>query len=351
MKKILSVILCVIVLSIALLTVAYAAGTDDLIARVKASPRDQWGTLFSQNIADINDILLKKLVDTAETDYNRKDYKNSLLNMEIADYADYIRADRKVYAAIYQSFLGRMLLQDEQYDWVLRAADNIQAVNPGNIKASMLRGKAYLKRKEADKALSELKAVVENDPNSEDGQLSLGYAYVLKGDNQSAIKPFQEVLRINPNNSYAKDAVALLTGNTSAAWKSENAEAMLFFNQAEKSYASGKYEDAIQGYSRAIELDPKFAKAWVYMGDSYLGLKNSRKAIECYRKAIEINPKDRQANRFLGDVLEKQYDRTGDISYLDEAIKCYENALKADPSYATAASDLERAKGKKAARK
>jgi tetratricopeptide (TPR) repeat protein len=220
-------------------------------------------------------------------------------------------------------------------------------MSPGNAKVSLLRGKAYLNRKEADKALPELKSAVEKDPDSEDAQLSLAYAFILKDDVQSAIKQFREVIRINPDNSYAKDALTLLTNKSAPAWRSENAEAMKYFNEAEKFFSTGKYEEAVKGYSKAIELDPKFAKAWVYLGDAYMGVGNSARGIECYKKAIEINPNDRQAHRFLGDVLEKQYDRTSEMKYLDEAIASYENAVKADPAYATAVSDLKRAKEKK----
>jgi tetratricopeptide (TPR) repeat protein len=346
-KKIVVIFSLAVILPLSSLAAVDAAVADDLVSRLMSAPKEQWGDILSRNKADINDSFLNKLTDNAQSTYVRKDYGSSWKYMELADYAKYIKGDRKDYNPAGQFFLGRLLLRDNETDWALKVAGGIESMSPGSSRASMLRGKAYLNRKEADRAIPELKSAVGKDPDLEDAQLSLAYAYILKDDVQSSIKPFREVLRINPNNSYAKDALALLTSKSAPAWRSDNAEAMKYFSEAEKFYSTGKYQEAIAGYGKAIEADPKFAKAWVYMGDAYLGIGNSEKGIECYRKAIELNPKDRQAHRFLGDVLEKKYDRTGDMKYLDEAIASFENAVEVDPEYATAISDLKRAKEKK----
>jgi tetratricopeptide (TPR) repeat protein len=340
-------LVCLILLFALFYGFANAAGPDELIDRLTSVSKDKWAGMLSENKSFINDEFRKKAVEKAQAAYNRRDYGSSWMYMELGDQADYVSLNSTNYRAIYQFFLGRMLLRDNETDWVHRIADSIKSYAPYSDKGYFLKGKAYLARKEADNALVELRTAVEKAPDSEEGRLSLGYAYLLKSDTQSALLEFREVLRINPANVYAKDAVATLTGQGGPAWRSENEEAMTYFNAAEKLYSAGKYQDAIGNYEKAIGLDPNFAKAWVYMGDSYLSIGNSPKAVECYRKAIQLNPKDRQAHRFLGDVLEKMYDRTGDKKYLDEAIASFENAVRVDPSYATAASDLKRAKAKK----
>ena len=346
-KKTFITMLAAIVLPLFVLTAAYAAITDDLISQLMSAPKAEWGDILSKNRAEISDLFISKLMDNAQNAYTRKDYGSSWKYMELVDYARHIKADRKVYNPASQFFIGRLLLRDNENDWVLKIAAGIESMSPGNAKAFLLRGKVHLSRKEADQALPLLKSSVEKEPDSEDAQLSLAYAYVLKNDVEAATKTFREVLRINPNNAYAKDALNLLTNKSAPAWQSQNAEAMKYFGDAERFFSTGNYQEAVTAYSKAVELDPKFAKAWVYMGDAYVGLGNVEKGIESYRKAIEINPNDRQAHRFLGDVLEKKYDRTGEMVYLDEAIESYENAVKADPEYATAVSDLKRAKGKK----
>jgi tetratricopeptide (TPR) repeat protein len=49
---------------------------------------------------------------------------------------------------------------------------------------------------------------------------------------------------------------------------------------------------AIQNYNQAIELNPKYADAFIDRGVAYADLKQFEKAIQDYNQAIELNPKD-----------------------------------------------------------
>jgi tetratricopeptide (TPR) repeat protein len=228
----------------------------------------------------------------------------------------------------------------------LTLADNILKRNSGSYYGHLLKGRVKLATHVNHEAASELKAAVETDPNSEEAHFLLGYAY-LKGNNSAnARTEFEKVLKINPQNTYAQDALPLLKGNSTPP-ASENKEALAHFNKAEEFFNKGKHVEAIEEYKLAIREDPKFVKAYIYMGDSYLSLGQRDEAIRYYQKAIELDPKDRQAHRFLGDVYEKVFDETKDAKYIDLAISYYQNAVKADPSYQTANKDLERAKQKK----
>ncbi len=53
---------------------------------------------------------------------------------------------------------------------------------------------------------------------------------------------------------------------------------------------SGLYRDAVNAYSKAIELDPTFMHAYALRGHMYYMLKNYHPAIKDYSKAIELNP-------------------------------------------------------------
>ena len=54
-------------------------------------------------------------------------------------------------------------------------------------------------------------------------------------------------------------------------------------------------KEAIEAFSKAIELDPKSSLAYVGRGNAYIKLKNYQQAIEDYTKAIEIDPKNAEA--------------------------------------------------------
>jgi serine/threonine protein kinase/Flp pilus assembly protein TadD len=89
---------------------------------------------------------------------------------------------------------------------------------------------------------------------------------------------------------------------------------------------------AIAFFERALSYDPGYASAWVGLGAAY-DLKGSfltlpdltEKAIQAERKAIELNPKLANAYSWLGSSLSDQ-DR------FDEAIAAYHEGLRLDPN-------------------
>ena len=64
------------------------------------------------------------------------------------------------------------------------------------------------------------------------------------------------------------------------------------FADGKKLGGEGKYEEAIASYDKAIEIDPKHAKAQRNKGLALNKLERYEDAITCYDKAIEIDQKD-----------------------------------------------------------
>jgi tetratricopeptide (TPR) repeat protein len=64
-----------------------------------------------------------------------------------------------------------------------------------------------------------------------------------------------------------------------------------WFEKGYSFYRSGRYNDAVNAYSKAIELNPKLAEPYQNRGLAYKSLGNSNQAINNYDKAIELNPK------------------------------------------------------------
>jgi Tfp pilus assembly protein PilF len=56
-----------------------------------------------------------------------------------------------------------------------------------------------------------------------------------------------------------------------------------------------KYDEAIECYNKALEINPKYAEAWNNKGNAYFDMNKYDEAIECYNKALEINPKYAEA--------------------------------------------------------
>jgi len=52
-----------------------------------------------------------------------------------------------------------------------------------------------------------------------------------------------------------------------------------------------QYNQAITDYSKAIELDPKFAKAYYNRSYAYDSINQQDRAVEDFNKAIELDPR------------------------------------------------------------
>ncbi|MGN0015740.1 MAG: tetratricopeptide repeat protein [Candidatus Avelusimicrobium sp.] len=90
-----------------------------------------------------------------------------------------------------------------------------------------------------------------------------------------------------------------------------------------------EYDKAIADYTQAIELDPKFSMAYNNRGHIYYALKEYNKAIADYTKAIEVDPKYAKAYYNRGIAYRK-------LQEYDKAIADYTQAIELDPKFSMA---------------
>ena len=93
-----------------------------------------------------------------------------------------------------------------------------------------------------------------------------------------------------------------------------------------KGYWGGRkrLEEAVEDYDQAIELNPQYGKAYYNRGLAKAHLGRPEEAIEDYDKLIELSPEDAEAYNHRGDAkfsLEK----------FEEAIKDYSQAIELSP--------------------
>lgn len=86
---------------------------------------------------------------------------------------------------------------------------------------------------------------------------------------------------------------------------------------AQEDLAMGKRDDAIRGYSQAVELDPNFARAYSGLAVAYMNLKKQQEAGENFKKALAL----------LDRVSEREKYRTLGIYYLSFA-RNYQQAIE-----------------------
>jgi len=83
---------------------------------------------------------------------------------------------------------------------------------------------------------------------------------------------------------------------------------------AEAAFGSGKFRDALNGYQRALALDPALYEAALFSADAYLELKILDSAYLWYDRATQLNPYKETGWRYWSDVLlkHKEFDAARD---------------------------------------
>lgn len=89
-------------------------------------------------------------------------------------------------------------------------------------------------------------------------------------------------------------------------------------------YGLQRYDEALEAYDQAIEIDPDDAEKWICRGNALTGLELYEEALESYRRATGIDPDNATAWQNVGITLYelKQY---------QDALEAYDNAIERDP--------------------
>ena len=80
-------------------------------------------------------------------------------------------------------------------------------------------------------------------------------------------------------------------------------EAMNYFYKAETEFSKRNFAEAAQLYQKALDIEPKFYKASLYLGDSYYALEYYAQAIDKFKEAIEKFPNELEPRKYLADAF------------------------------------------------
>jgi|WetSurMetagenome_2_1015567.scaffolds.fasta_scaffold00586_1 tetratricopeptide (TPR) repeat protein len=112
-------------------------------------------------------------------------------------------------------------------------------------------------------------------------------------------------------------------------------------NKGADLFGQGKYDEALQAFNKAIEINPQLAGAWTGKGYGLKALGRYDEAVQAFDKAIEINPQDADAWNDKGDTL-KALGRTteADVAYAKAKELTYTTSGTATASMGSAAIDV-----------
>ena len=113
-----------------------------------------------------------------------------------------------------------------------------------------------------------------------------GGAWFFKGDNDRAIKDYDEAIRLNPKYALAyevREAARLRQRATQTA-DAYNNRGSVYFNK-------GDYDRAIKEFDESIRLNPNDAIAHYNRGTAWSNKGDKDRAIKDYDEAIRLDPK------------------------------------------------------------
>jgi tetratricopeptide (TPR) repeat protein len=239
---------------------------------------------------------------------NRHDYKRAeTILLEEAQ-----RAPRSTRAAKLYTVMGHVLFLDGQYLNSAIAWKKAEAIAPLDDPTRFSLAMAYLRLDRPDWGRDELQRLSQGDPQN---PLYLYWLAKLDYDARAyvpAINRLRRVIELDPNMMRAYNNLGLCYDSM------------------------GQFDEAIQSFTRAIELNRKQKQpsGWppLNLAVSLISLNRLDEAIARLHEALSYNPEFPQAHYELGLVLEKQGKFEEAIASLQRAIEL--DSLYPEPHYA-----------------
>ena len=222
-----------------------------------------------------------------------------------------------------------------------RAADK----NKSKALAHYTMGIIYDNKGQPNLAVSEYRESLRHDPHSTLARLRLGVDYLALEEEKKAVKEFELIEKIDPENKQATFILALVytsRGDLASAEKKYKtlikggfADTGIYITLAYVYIQGEKYEEALKLLDVVLAENPENVSAYFYKGVVYerkssekKDMEAKRKAEENFRKAISLDPHLAEAYNYLGYIFAEEGRN------LDEAVLFTKKAVELDPENA-----------------
>jgi len=257
---------------------------------------------FKQFDEAINDVKRSLRMDTTNANYY-------LTEADIFFAANETRNAKDVLEKVVKKFpentdgllkLGELYYLVKQYENAFAKINQALKVNENLAKAYYLKGSIYKEMGDTAKAISSLETAIEQDNKSYGAFLDLGLIYAAK-KNPLAFEYYDNAININPLSTEALYAKAKLLQDLN-----QIKDAVLLYNRILKNdslhvfsmYNLGAIEfgvnknpqKAIDYFTKAIAINPRYAEAYFARGACYQGLNDKNNALADYRMCLQLKP-------------------------------------------------------------
>jgi len=232
--------------------------------------------------------------------------------------------DKKLEKVYYLADKGKL---DDADEYLVKVLEKNPGYGKGWDLLATIRRKAYNNSKLSDNALGGNFIITTKDKNgkevkSENDSLAKALTELLNGIKPSKIAYNKYIYTMKKATLFSDDChqSSALLRNILVDTQIDtaiNEKALKYFDEAEEEFGKKNYDQAAKLYKRALEAEPQFYKASLYLGDSYYFMKRYIDAIAAFKESSTKFPELLEPRKYLTDayIKEKLYDKA-----LQEAI-------------------------------
>ncbi len=208
--------------------------------------------------------------------------------------------------------LGWLALVAKNYKQALDYADAALKRDVHNAEAYYLKGMIFEDKQDTSLAISSFNTAIEQENDYYEAYIKLGLLHYYQS-NKLAKEYLKNALRIKPNSLEALYAYAMYCQENEEYNEAiETYHKILKINQYREPYFNlgyihqeylKVYEVAIENYTKAIAIEPRYLEAYYNRGLCYEELKDYEKAEKDLRHALKLNPQYTHAALALERVL------------------------------------------------
>jgi tetratricopeptide (TPR) repeat protein len=248
----------------------------------------------------------------------------------------------------------------------------VLAAEPDNVGAHGNLAVVHMRRKEWNRALSELRAAERLAPSMPGIRLNIGLVYYRQADYQHAIQPFESVVRDQPESTQAryllglcyffKERYAEAAQTLEPLWPRESENLNYLYVVSIAANKAGLTELDRRATTHLIEVGHDSAQFHLIIGKAHVGAAMYERAMDEFQQSARIDPKLPLVHYFLGTEYRRQndlerakreflkdiaiapdvaydYDELGAVCYalnqIPEAERYFKEALRLDPALGT----------------
>lgn len=173
-----------------------------------------------------------------------------------------------------------------------------------------------------ERSISDFKSATIIEPDSADAYKNLAFAFMSKGDNESAISPLEKLIALEKSKDgykYLGEIYFVLATN--------------YKNEGKDNKAKEYFDKSIDILSEGRKIYPGDSEILLYLSNAYIGAERTQEAMQQFKAGVENQPENKFYRYNYGVLLLGNND-------FEEAEKQFKKAIELDPNYTNAIYNL-----------